>query len=320
MRLDKDQLIVIGEQLVEQVKRDDVIGLAAELAFRAFLALFPFFIFLAALGGSVAALLGVRNPAQRLVTFLGPALPSEVAGSISGPLQSLLSTQDRGLLSLGIAGALLAATSGTNATIKAMNRAYDVPETRPFWKRYLMALGLTLLVGILLVAAFALFMLGDDFGRRIAVALGLEGAFQAVVRYAPLPLAAVLLLLTTTLLYWAAPNMDLVFKWVLPGAVLFTLGWLGATSLLNLYIARFDPYRFSYGALGGVAVLLVWFYLTTFILLVGAELNAIVDEIVDPDTVAERREQKKRLEARRRGDARGRPRPATPAANRPRSG
>ena len=278
MRLGRIHVVAVGQAWATRVLRDDVFGLAAELAYYFFLALFPFFIFLAALGGFVATLLDVRDPTQRIVDLLGSTMPPDATRLVRSQIEHVMGTRSPGLLSLGILGAIWIATGGASAIMKAMNRAYAVPETRPFWKRYLLAFGLMLLTSSVLVGAFVLLVAGEVFGRQIAAAAGLEGAFQIAVDVARWPAAVTLLLLGSALLYWAAPNLDLGLRWLTPGAVLFAAGWLAATHLFTHYVAIFGSYNATYGTLGGVAVLLVWLYLSGFLLLAGAELNAIIDE------------------------------------------
>jgi membrane protein len=285
MRHGSTYVFDVGKAWAKRVVRDDVFGLAAELAYWFFLSLFPFFIFLAALGGFVAALLDVRDPTQQIVDLLGTTMPPEATLLVRPQIEHVAGTRNPGLLSLGILGAIWTATGWATATIKAMNRAYAVRETRPFWKTYLLAFGLMLLTSSVLVGAFVLFVAGTMFGRQIAAAVGVEGAFQIVVELARWPAAVTLLLAGSAFLYGAAPNVDLGLRWITPGAVLFAAGWLVATSLFTQYVAVFGSHNATYGTLGGVAVLLVWFYLTAFILLAGAELNAVIDEQSEPAKV-----------------------------------
>ena len=140
-----------------------------------------------------------------------------------------------GLLSLGVGGSLLVATGGMNAVIKAMNRAYGVEESRSFWKRYLLALGLTLLAGTAIIGAFVLFVGGWVFGAELATALGLQRSFRLLVDVVYWPTIGLLLMLAVSVLYWAAPNIDLRFKLVTPGALIFTVGWLAATAAFAAY-------------------------------------------------------------------------------------
>jgi membrane protein len=283
------------------VSRDEALTLAAALAYRFFLAVFPFFIFVAALGGFIAGALGVANPAEQLLRLLGD-LPAGLAGPLQSELAEVLGERDPALLSVGILGALLAATTGTNAAIKAMNRAYDVEESRSFWARALLAAGTTVLSGVLLVAVFVVTLTGVALGDRLAGALGLQGVWWTVVQVARWPLAVALLLLAVAVLYKALPNVDIPWRWVAPGALLFTAAWLAATFGFALYVAHFGTYGATYGTLGGVAALLVWFYLTALALLLGAELNAILHQRGEPDELDQQRRER-RSEAAGKDDA-----------------
>jgi membrane protein len=276
-------------QLVGQGIHDDVLGLAAELAYWSFLSLFPFFIFLAALGGFVAHAFGVTDPTEQLVGLVSAHMPDEAAQVVRHEIEQAVTTQAPGLLSLGIVGALWIASGGTRALLKVMNHAYGVEETRPLWQRYLLALGLTLISALVLVSALVLAVPGQMFGRQVAAAIGVTSAYDVVVPVVRWFIAVIFLLVGTAILYWAAPNLDRPFRWVTPGAILFVLGWLAATSIFAKYVSIFDRYSAIYGALGGVVVLLLWFYLTAFLLLVGAELNGVIDEQIEPERLAEER-------------------------------
>jgi membrane protein len=295
----------LGERLVKHVLDDDVIGLSAELAYNFFLSLFPFFIFVGALGGFIAAWLGVENPARQLVDMIGDALPPEAAETLEGELEGIIGEQNPGALSFGIIAALFFATGGTNAIIKAMDRAYRVPESRSFWHRYLLALGLTLLAGTALIGAFVLLMVAQIWGGGLAAALGLEGVLGFLLTYGLWPMAFLLILLATTFLYWKAPNIDAEIRWMTPGAVVFLLGWVLATSIFGYWVGNFADYGTTYGTLAGVAVLMVWFNITAFILLLGAEVNAVVDEVLYPDRLEQAREAKRQEFERKKRRGRG---------------
>jgi membrane protein len=267
------------------VVHDEVTGLAAELAYYFFLSLFPFFIFLTALGGFAAAILHVQNPTEQIVGILSTYMPSEATRLVRPEIERLVGRQAPGTLSLGLVFAVWAATSGANAVIRAMNRAYDVQETRPFLRRYALALGLTVLSATVLVVSFILFVGARVFGQEISSSLGLEQAYDWLLDTISWLLVAALLLPGSAFLYWAAPNIHLRALWVLPGAVFFTAGWLIATYLFTFYVRQFGSYGATYGTLGGVAVLLVWLFLTGLVLLTGAELNAAIDRQVDPEGV-----------------------------------
>lgn len=296
----KIDLLATGKTLVHEVGDDDVGGLAAQLAYHFLLALFPFFIFLTALGGFAAAQVQMGNPAQSIVDLLGANLPDDVAGVLTDQLQQVIDSSNPGLLSFGIVGALWAASGGMKSIMKAMNRAYDVPESRSFLKKNLVALGLTLLFSAFAIIAFVLLVVGELVAQEVASVVGLPSIAVDISRWV---LAFVLMALGTAVLYWAAPNIDIPFKWVTPGSVLATVGWLLATAAFAFYVTTFGSYNATYGALGGIVVLLIWFFISGFILVLGAELNAIVDQQTDPEMVESKRQQK-RAEAGQKKDER----------------
>jgi len=265
-----------GRSLWSELSADDVGDFAAGLSYRFFLALVPFFIFVTALGGFVAGLGNFEDPSNQLLDRFGDALPGDARSVLDTQLTAMLEEQRPGLLSVGLVGTIWAASGALGALMKAMNRMYDVQETRPFWKRTGVALALTLLGGLFFVAAFVLAVAGRAIADAIVDAAGLGSVAEAGVTALGYVLALMSLMVATAFLYWAAPNVRLPFRWVSPGAVLFAVGWLVATTAFTLYVSNFGSYNATYGTLGGVVILLVWFYLTSYILLAGAELNALL--------------------------------------------
>lgn len=263
-------------RLYQKAKDDDVSGGAAELAFRFFLALFPFFIFLAALGGFLANMVSIENPTEEIMDQLGRSLPPDAASVLRQQLEDVIQSRDAGLLSAGIIGAVLAASGGVGTMMKMMNRAWGVRETRPYLLRMALAVALTAVGGTLLVSAFTLFVVGQVYGVRIGEELGLGREAAALFALARWPVVTALALLATAVLYWAAPAQRVPLRWLTPGAVLFTAGWLLATYLFGVYVSRLGSFNETYGALGSVVVLLLWFYITAFLFLFGPEVNALL--------------------------------------------
>jgi membrane protein len=286
----------VVRRLWERGVSHDVQDQAAALAFRFFLALFPFCLFVAALGAVVARVLHTRSPVDEMLALLGD-IPTYLTETVRRELAAVLEKEQPGLLSVGALATLAVAAHGMNALMRAMDRAYRVPETRPAWERVLVALGLTLLAGITVVTSFLFVVLTGDAGYRLAEFLGVSGAFEAgavamhALRWVLIPAMLVLVL---SFLYRAAPNMPLRWKWVLPGAIFSTAGWLLCTAVFSFYVQRFGTYGATYGTLSGGAVLLIWLYVTALLLLLGAELNAYLDERINPAWIRAQRQQQLR--------------------------
>jgi membrane protein len=277
---------LVGEVL-SRAREHDVLALGSELAFHYFMSLFPFFVLVATVGSLVAGLLGIQNPAARVADLGSATLPKEVAGALRPPLEELLAARYRTLLPLGLVGALVSATAATNSTVKALNRAHGVRETRAAGHRWLVALALTVAAGVLLTAAFGVVATGELLMGRLVAAVGGDPLVGWALGLGQWALTGVLLVAVATLVYWAAPNVRQPFRWATPGALLFGVGWAGATWLLRQYLTHVGEAS-VYGALAGVWVALVWFMVVATLLVLGGELNAVLDDRPGLSEVADR--------------------------------
>jgi membrane protein len=270
------KVIRLPLKLFKEAGNDDVSGAATEMAYKLFLALFPFLIFLTALGGFSSSLFGVQDPTTEIMDSIGPSIPDESEAMLRKEINSVVQEKSSALLSFGIIGTIWSASSAMGAIMKGLNRIYDVKESRPLLRRYGVALALTASAGLFIVVSVVIAVIGQAFGQSIAEELGMGSTASAVFTIARWPIAAVLLMTAVALLYWAAPNTDLPLRWISPGAIMFVLVWVPATFLFGLYVSNLGSYSGTYGALGGVVVLLIWLYLTSYVLLLGAELNDVI--------------------------------------------
>ena len=311
----RDELKRIGKRFLSDVQRDDVAGLAAELAYRFLFAIFPFGIFVAALTAFVAGAIGFADPTGQILGAIGDNLPKDIAAGIRPQLEAVIGTVRPGLLTVGALAALWAATGGTNALIKAMNRAYEVEETRPLVPRYALAIGLTLLGSIGLLVAFVTIVGASLLTSQAVATLHLDQTVVDVIGLLRWPVMFGLLSLAVGVLYRLAPNFHAPWRWCFAGGAIFSIGWLAATGLFALYVANFANYSNTYGALGGVIVLMLWFYLSALILVAAAELVASALKELHPATVAEgQRAAAKESTSAESAGAPGRPAPVVPVA------
>jgi membrane protein len=281
----------IGRRLLDSFRRDDLGGLAAEIAYRFLFAVFPFGLFVAALSAFVAPILGLGNPAGKVISGLGDNLPTSIASSMQPELEHLMSTARPDLVSVGALGALLAAIGGTNALVKAMHRAYDVPEGRPLVLRYAISVLLTLVASIGVLASFVTIVGGTTITGWIARTTGLGDDAPVVLDILRWPLVFVGLTIAVAILYRYAPNVVVPWRWILAGSAVFTVGWLLVTVALGFYVDHFADYGATYGSLGGVIVLMIWFYVSAVLLLGGAELTAALAWERTPGEIRRRREE-----------------------------
>jgi membrane protein len=279
----------IGRDFVDQFMADDAFGLAAELAYRFLFALFPFGIFLAALAAFIASSLGT-DPSGAIIRGLGDNLPGDVASSIRPELSRILDNTRPGLLAAGAAGSLWAATSGTLALIKAMNRTYDVRETRPTFVRYAKALGLTVLAGAGIIASFVTLVGGALLPDVLVRWAGLPEGIARTLTLLRWPVVFALLVAAVAILVRVAPNVRPPWRLALAAGALFAVAWILATWLFGVYVQSFGTYDATYGTLAGFAVVMAWFYLTALVLVAAAEVTAVLTKRFAPELLSERRE------------------------------
>ena len=284
MRLDPGDVTAIVKETARELVDDQVTEMAAAAAFRLILALPPLVIFFAALSSLVDQYTGVDAFATLQQQIREAPLPQQVQDTIQLVLDTARRQGSPGLLSFGILLTLWAASGAIDALMKAFNRAYDTTETRPFVRRRLLALGLTIGLSLLLVAAFVLVVFGQRLGWWLADLAGYGPTFAAVWDVARWPVLVSFVVLALAVLYWAGPAIAHSFRWITPGAIVATLLWLAATWGFSLYL-RFAEPGSAYGALGALVVLLFFLYVSSIVLLVGAELNAVVDKRYDPQVV-----------------------------------
>ncbi|WP_020433810.1 YihY/virulence factor BrkB family protein, partial [Paenibacillus riograndensis] len=179
-------------------------------------------------------------------------------------------------LSFGMLGTLWAASKGINAIIKGLNRAYDIEESRVFWKIRGIAFLATLFIGLVVLLSILLLVLGTWLKTQVFLLIDLPYGFQKIWDLLQYAVPLFVMFLVFTLLYWIAPSRRLTLKEVMPGAMFATLGWIITSILFSVYVNQFSNFTETYGSLGGVMILLIWLYISSIIILAGGEINAIL--------------------------------------------
>jgi membrane protein len=281
----------VVRKLVEGIKEDDVSGLAAEIAYRFLFAVFPFGLFVAALGSFAAGWLHVENPAQMIVNGLGDNLPPSIAQGLTPELERLLGSHQPALITFGALTALWAATGGTNALVKGIHRAYDVPEQRPFLMRYAVAIGLTILAAAGAILSFVTIVGGAVFTQQAAQRIGLGDQAFFVLQLLRWPAVFVVIMAAAAILYRYAPSVVVPWRGIIVGAAVFAAGWLIATAVIGFYATNVANYGATYGSLGAVIVMMLWFYGSAAMLLIGAEVTAAIAHERMPQEIRRRGEE-----------------------------
>jgi membrane protein len=261
------------KRTAKEASDDDVLGLAAQLAYYFFLALFPAILFVLALG----SFFPLTNFIDDAVRALRPFAPGEVLTFLEEQLGRLSNADSGGILTIGILGALWSSSAAVVAIIGSVNKAYDIEEGRPWWKVRLTAIGLTLALAVLILVSFSLIVIGPSAAEYLSSSLGLGAVFEWTWKVLQWPLAFFLVSTGVGLVYYFAPDAEQDWVWITPGAVAATLLWIVTSLAFKFYAANFTDYEVTYGTVGAVIVLLLWFYLSGLAILLGAELNAEIE-------------------------------------------
>ncbi len=257
---------------VQEFQRDDAMGLAAQLAYYLILALFPFILVLVSLLG----IFGSEELASTVLGYFQRIMPEEAYAIVETFTANIISGRAEApeLLSFGILVTIWAASGAFAALINALNRAYDVQETRPFWKVRGIAILMTLGLSVLTLLGVLLLVLGPQIGEFIANIFGLDDLFLLMWDIVRWPVALFFMVFTVALLYYFAPDANQPFRWITPGGLIGVLLWVLASVAFNFYVSNFGSYNKTYGSIGAVIVLLLYLYISSLTILFGAELNA----------------------------------------------
>jgi|SRR5579862_3997737 len=257
-------------RLYGNLQRKHTTHMAAGLSYFFVMSLFPLLIVFAA----TVAYLPVPNLFDQALSFAGGFVPHDGMGLVKAVLRQVITPYRGKFLSFGILGTIWAASGGFSSMMEALNVAYDVPENRPFWKTRPLAIGLTFLIGTLLVIALGLMLVGPNFGGWLAGRVGLGSIFVAVWPYLRWSIALVFTVLAVELIYFIAPNVRQRFRKTLPGAAVAVGFWIVLSWALGVYFQHFARLNKTYGTLAAAIALMVWLYWTAFAILLGGQINA----------------------------------------------
>lgn len=258
-----------AQDLIQRIKRADISGMGAQLAYFFLLSFFPLIIFL------VTLLPYLNLQKDQVFDFMEEVMPQEVYGLTETFVGEILTKPNGGLLSLGILGTIWSASRGVDALMKGLNRAYDV-EGRAGMMNRLWALLFTLAFIAIIIIALLFPVFGQQIGNLLSTYMGIEGSFDKMWTLIRWLTPNLVIFIVMTIMYWIVPNTNprLKFISVIPGAIFATFGWLALTYGFSFYVNHFSNFGATYGSIAGVIVLMLWLYLTGMILIVGGLLNA----------------------------------------------
>jgi membrane protein len=252
---------------------DDIMSLSAQLAYYFFLSLFPALLFLV----SLASFFPVSNLMDETVRYLGRIAPPDIVSFFLEQIHKISESDDGGILTVAFLFTIWSSSGAMVSIISTMNTAYDIQESRPWWKVRLIAIGLTVGLALFILVSFALVIAGPALGQRVADMLQLGPLFVWSWNILQWPIVFMLVVTAVGISYYYAPDAEQDWVWITPGAVLATLLWLIISLAFKFYLANWGNYNETYGALAGVIILLLWFYLSGLAILAGAEMNAEIE-------------------------------------------
>ncbi|GIN57927.1 putative ribonuclease-like protein YfkH [Lederbergia ruris] len=260
------------KRLITKIMDNDVTGMAAQLAYFFLLSLFPLLIF-------ITTLLPYTPLNQDdLFNIIKGFAPEETFNMVRKTLDEVMVNRSGGLLSIGIIGTIWSASNGMNGLMRSLNRAYNVEEGRPF----ILARGLAIILTIAMIFVFLLALLVPVFGKQLGMFMfsyvGYSSEFLQIWGLIRWTLTPIILFIVFFIIYLLAPSTKVRFKTAAPGALFASLGWIIVSFGFSYYVSEFGNYTSTYGSLGAIIVLMLWFYLSAIIIMVGGELNSLIGE------------------------------------------
>lgn len=271
MRKSASNFVDIIKQLFGRFKEDDVSALSAQLTYYLILSVFPFLLF------SLNILSFTSIPISVFIENVTAFMPGDIGVLIKDIVQETLSARSTALLSIGALATVWSASKGINAIRKGLNKAYGADETRSYWKTRVISLLFTIGLALVLVTTVVSLIFGRVIIEEVFDYLKVSHTFNIFWQFIRFIVPLGVLILVFSLLYKYLPNQKIRLKRAMPGAIFTTTGWIVISAAFSFYVNSFANYSKVYGSIGAIIILLIWLYLSSIIILLGGEINAIVD-------------------------------------------
>lgn len=264
-------------ETVAEIGDNDLPGVAAEMAFHSALAILPFLLFIAGLTAFSESTLGLGNLTERLSDRAREVWSDDAASVVESYMEELRQSQGIRAVLLGLIGMLWAGSNAIGAGMKGLNRIEDCREDRNMVKRKLLSVALAGIFGGLIVLAAVIIAAAPAVGSAAGGLFGVGSDAGEELGWLAWPLGFIAIIAAVASFYWIGPSCEQKIRWVSAGAVVFAAGWLLASAIFNVYVTNFDSYNRIYGALGLVIVVLGWLYWSNLLVLIGGQVNRILD-------------------------------------------
>ena len=264
--------VIFLVMFIKKIGDDDVFALGAQLAYYMVLSFIPFLMFLMTLVGFS------HLNSDAVLNLLSNVMPTEAFNLIQSTVIEIVDREQTGLLWISIALAIWVSSSGFKAVIKGLNKAYGVKETRSYIKLKLISMIYTILLSLIVIATLFLFVFGDVIGDFFIKILEHPEFIYYIWNMLRYVVVILIMILFFMFLYNATPCVRLGWLEVIPGAVITTLGWISISYIFAYYVNNFSNYSRLYGSLGAVFMFMTWMFITSMILILGGEINAVLAE------------------------------------------
>ncbi|WP_088042799.1 YihY/virulence factor BrkB family protein [Bacillus sp. EAC] len=268
----KSFIVAFIWDLVKKCMADNIVSRSAELAYYFMLSLFPFLLVL------TQVIIYLPISSEEILSFLSQYAPPDAMAIIRSNLQLIIGQSHGGVLSFGLIATIWASSNGINAIVQALNDAYDVEDKR----NYFVTRGISILLTLIMVFVIVFALLIPVFGKVIAETsfeyLGISDDFLSTWSIIRWSLSFVILMLVFTVLYSIGPSKVVHVKKVFWGSLFATFGWIISSLGFAYYVDNFGNFTGHYGSLGGIIVLMIWFYISAIVVVIGGELNAFIKQ------------------------------------------
>lgn len=270
------RLVRFTVALIREIGEDDIAGMSAEMAYRFLFALVPLLLLLVTTLGFIGDAVGLPGLVARLIESARPLLPPSVIEIVEGVAARMLSERSASFLTLGLIGTLWGAATGVGSLLKGLNRAYDVERPRSLWRRQALGLGVALSLPLIALASIVFVTAGRSLARILAARLGFGDSVASVIDAAQLLLVGVAFFVSMSIVYQRLPNVRIRYRDAIPGTIVALLGLAFLSIGFGLYLDNAAGSVVAYTTFGTAFVFLLWLYLVSLIVLIGAEVNALL--------------------------------------------
>ncbi len=280
-------VVLVGKRTFRAILSDDLLSRAAEMGYYFLFALFPTLVSASSILGLAAR--QASHIYDKLLHYLALVVPGGAYSMVIDTFNQTAAAATTGKITIGLVAAIWSASVGFASIQDGMNTVYKVRESRPYWKARGQAILVTMLLSVMVTANLAVLLGGDLMARLVYVKVlhpSLALGTAVAVHIVQWTLASALMVVQFSTVYYFAPDLKVKrWHWVTPGAVIGIFGWVVCSMGLRVYLHFFNSFSMTYGSLGGVIILLTWFYLTGLMLLLGAEVNSEIHAAVVEKTM-----------------------------------